>query len=396
VEVIRLMWVYSRTGLTYNHYFCGMMPELVSQILFYAFCTVTAIQLVYYLGIFSRLAFYKEKTKTEHNDQAVSVIICARDEAENLARNLPGVLVQQYPSTHELVIVNDNSLDDGRYVIDEFKKSFKHINHILLTQEAKLITGKKFPLSMGIRSAKYETLLLTDADCIPASEFWIDKMQRAYDENTEIVIGYGPYHKRPGILNKLIRFETFHTALQYFSYALAGIPYMGVGRNLSYKKEVFLRNKGFSSINLIPSGDDDLFINQVANKKNTAIMIDPDTFTYSEARKRWNEWMVQKYRHYTTSRFYRPLHQFLLGLYSTTLFLYYPLLVLSTLFFDWKITLAVFGIRFIVQAIVYFKTMKKLKEQDLWPWFLLLDIWNFFYYIFTLPAIWKAPRKNWN
>jgi len=111
------MWVYSRTGLTYNHYFCGMMPELVSQILFYAFCTVTAIQLVYYLGIFSRLAFYKEKPKTEHNDQAVSVIICARDEAENLARNLPGVLVQQYPSTHELVIVNDNSLDDGRYSI---------------------------------------------------------------------------------------------------------------------------------------------------------------------------------------------------------------------------------------------------------------------------------------
>ncbi len=138
------------------------MPELVSQILFYAFCTVTAIQLFYYLGIFSRLAFYREKPRSEHNDQAISVIICARDEAENLARNLPGILVQQYPSTHELVIVNDNSLDDGRYVIDEFKKSFKHINHILLTQEAKLITGKKFPLSMGIRSAKYESRVLND------------------------------------------------------------------------------------------------------------------------------------------------------------------------------------------------------------------------------------------
>jgi hypothetical protein len=249
---------------------------------------------------------------------------------------------------------------------------------------------------MGIRSAKYETLLLTDADCIPASEFWIDKMQRGYDEHTEIVLGYGPYHKRPGLLNKLIRFETFHTALQYLSYALAGIPYMGVGRNLSYKKELFLKNKGFSSINFIPSGDDDLFINQVANKKNTAVMIDPDTFTYSEARKRWSEWMVQKYRHYTTSRYYKPLHQFLLGLYSTSLFLYYPLLILSAIFFDWRITLALFGSRFLLQAVVLYRSMKKLKEQDLWPWFLLLDAWNFFYYIFTLPAIWKSPRKNWN
>jgi len=387
---------YSVDFLHHKHYFCCMFPEIVGIIFFYAFCAVSAIQIFYYLFFFSRLAFYQQKAKTETQENPVSVIVCARDEAENLARNLPGILVQEYPTTHELVVVNDNSLDDGRYVIDEFKKSFKHINHIHLTQEAKLITGKKFPLSMGIRAAKYETLLLTDADCIPASEHWIHKMQGAYGENTEIVLGYGPYNKRPGILNKLIRYETFHTALQYFSYSLAGMPYMGVGRNLSYKKEIFLKNKGFSSINQIPSGDDDLFINQVANAKNTAIMIDPDTFTYSEARKKWSEWMVQKYRHYTTSRFYRPLHQFLLGLYSITLFFYYPLLILSAVFFNWQIALSIFAVRFLIQALVYYRAMHKLKEADLWPWFLLLDCWTLFYYLFTLPAIWKAPRKNWN
>lgn len=373
-----------------------MIPAIAIQIIFYTFCAITALQLFYYLFFFSRLAFYKEKPQNATQDNPVSVVICARDEAENLARNLPGILVQEYPTTHELVVVNDNSLDDGRYVIDEFKKSFKHINHIHLTQEAKLITGKKFPLSMGIRSAKYETLLLTDADCIPASEHWINKMQGAYREHTEIVLGYGPYHKRPGLLNKLIRFETFHTALQYFSYALAGIPYMGVGRNLSYKKELFLKNKGFSSINQIPSGDDDLFINQVANATNTAIMIDPDTFTYSEARKKWSEWMVQKYRHYTTSRFYKPLHQLLLGMYSTSLFLFYPLLIASAVLYDWQLSLAIFGVRFLIQAIILYRTMKKLKETDLWPWFLFFDCWMPFYYLFTLPAIWKAPRKNWN
>ncbi len=378
-------------------YFCRMLiPPIIWTVLFYLFCAVIAIQIFYYLYFFRRLAFYRKPEKISRFEHPVSIIICARDEAENLTKNLPGVLVQNYPTTHEIIIVNDNSTDEGRYVIDEFKKSFKNINHIQLTQEAKMITGKKFPLSIGIKSAKHEIVLLTDADCTPASEFWIQKMQDAYEDDTEIVLGYGAYIKRPGLLNKLIRFETFHTALQYLSYALAGTPYMGVGRNLSYKKEVFLRNKGFSSINQIPSGDDDLFINQVANAENTRIEIDPDTHTLSEPKKRWSDWMTQKYRHYTTSKYYKPKHKFLLGLYSFTLFLVYPLLAVCIIFFHWWIALAVYGVRLLIQAVVYFKAMKRLNEADLMPWFLALDIWMFFYYLFTLPAIWKAPRKNWN
>jgi glycosyltransferase involved in cell wall biosynthesis len=373
-----------------------MIPAIFWTTAFYVFCTVIAIQVFYYLYFFSRLAFYTDPTKDTTSEHPVSVIICARDEAANLATNLPGILVQDYKTTHEVVLVNDNSTDEGKYVIEEFQRTFKNINHIQLTQEAKMISGKKFPLSMGIKSAKYEIVLLTDADCIPASEFWIQKMQDAYDENTEIVLGYGAYHKREGLLNKLIRYETFHTAIQYLSYALAGKPYMGVGRNLSYKKEVFLRNKGFSSINQIPSGDDDLFINQVANARNTAIVIDPQAHMLSEPKKSWGDWMTQKYRHYTTSKYYKGAHKFLLGLYSLTLFLVYPLLAVSVLFFNWWMPLAVFGIRLLVQAIIFFKSMQKLNEADLWPWFLLLDIWMFFYYIFTIPAIWKAPRRNWN
>lgn len=372
------------------------VPPIVWDIVFYTFCAVIAIQLFYYLFFFLRLAVYKTPQKNNSVQYPVSVIVCARDEANNLAHNLPGVLVQDYKTTHEIVVVNDNSEDDSKYLIDEFKKSFKNLNHIELSQEAKLITGKKFPLSIGIKSAKHEIVLLTDADCVPASENWMFKMQDAYNETVEVVLGYGAYKKKSGILNKLIRFETFHTALQYFSYALAGIPYMGVGRNLSYKKNVFLRNKGFSSINMIPSGDDDLFINQVAHKKNTAIVIDPEAHTLSEPKSSWTEWMNQKYRHYTTAKFYKPIHKFLLGLYSFSLFWVYPLLVVSMVFFNWWIALSVFAVRLIVQSIVYFKSMKKLNEADLWPWFILFDLWMPLYYLFTIPAIWKSPKRTWS
>jgi glycosyltransferase involved in cell wall biosynthesis len=369
----------------------------VSNILIGAFACIIAIQLFYYLFFFLRLAFYKKPKKAVHVEHPISVVICARDEADNLANFLPGVLVQQYATTHEIVLVNDNSEDESKYLLEEFKKSFKNLNIVALTQEAKMISGKKFPLSIGIKSAKHETLLLTDADCYPASENWMQLMQDGYDDDIEIVIGYGAYKKKPGILNKLIRFETFQTALQYFSYALAGMPYMGVGRNLSYKKDVFIRNKGFSSINQMPSGDDDLFINQVANKKNTAIVIDKDAHTISEPKTTFHDWMSQKYRHYTTSKYYKKQHSFLLALYAISQFLIYPLLAVALIFTkEYILLVSIWGARFIIQGIVLRITMKKLNELDLWPWYLFFDIWSFFYYIFTLPSVWKAPNKNWS
>jgi glycosyltransferase involved in cell wall biosynthesis len=375
--------------------FAAMPPINWGEIIFWTFTAVTAVQVFYYTFFYSRIAFYKPKLRAKTQHHPVSVIICARDEDENLARNLPGVLVQSYPSTYEVVAVNDNSLDDSKYILQELKKAFKSLHVVELTQEAVHISGKKYPLSIGIREAKHEVLLLTDADCVPASEYWIEKMQNGYDENISIVLGYGAYHKTKGLLNKLIRFETFHTALQYLSYALAGIPYMGVGRNLSYRKDLFFKHKGFSSINHIPSGDDDLFINKTASKHNTAVVIDPDAVTRSIPKTTWGGWLQQKARHYTTAKFYKAKHKFLLGLYFATQFMYYPLLAASFIFFDWKYVLSVFSVRLLLQGFVLYKSMKKMGEKDLWPWFVFLDMWMFFYYIIFAPALWRRPRRNW-
>ena len=365
------------------------------EIIFILLCSITAIQIFYYLFFFSRLAFFKNTTKDITQTHPVSVIICARDEAANLAKNLPGSLVQAYSTTHEVIVVNDNSFDDSKYLLEEFERDFKHLKVVELKQEAKMIPGKKFPLSIGIKTAKYEIVLLTDADCVPSSELWIEKIQESYDDSTEIVLGYGAYHKKKGLLNRLIRWETFHTALQYLSYALAGKPYMGVGRNLSYKKVIFFRHKGFSSFNHISSGDDDLFINTAATKNNTKINISPEAFTLSDSPSNWNQWIKQKRRHYSTAKYYKPLHKFLLGLYSLSHFLFFPILITAIVFYNWQLSLLVFFIRFIIQIIILYPSMKKLNEKDLFPFFILLDLWMFFYYfIFSITLILK-PRTSW-
>jgi len=364
-------------------------------LLFTGFCIITLIQIFYYLFYFSRLAFHKTQSKNVTQTHPVSVIICSRDEAANLVKNLPGALVQNYRTTHEVIVVNDNSFDESKYILEEYRRTFKQLQLVELKQEARFIPGKKFPLSIGIKTAKHEIVLLTDADCVPASEFWIDKMQQGFHDGIEIVLGYGALHKKKGFFNKMIRWETFHTALQYLSYAKAGMAYMGVGRNLSYKKSVFFRHKGFSAHNHVPGGDDDLFINKATTKKNTAIVIDKESFTLSEPATSMRQWIRQKKRHYTTSKYYKAIHKFLLGLYAFSLFAFYPLLIVTLFFFDWRIVLAVFGLRFMIQAVILYKTTQKLNEKDLFPWFLIMDAGMVIYYIFFASALFKKPVKNW-
>lgn len=357
---------------------------------------ITVAQIIYYLYFFRRLGWLPRRERMQSQQHPVSVVICARDEAANLTKNLPGVLLQQYSTTHEVVVVNDNSADESRYLLAELQKTFRKMNVVDLQHEAKLISGKKYPLSMGIKESKYEVLLLTDADCVPATEWWIQKMQDAYSDGIEIVLGYGAYRKRKGMLNKIIRFETAHSAMQYLSYALAGMPYMGVGRNLSYRKELFFKNKGFSSLNHIPGGDDDLFINKVANEKNTAVVVDPQAFTWSEPKKTWGEWMRQKSRHYSTARYYKGKHRFLLGTYAACQFLFYPLLLACLLWSYWDLALGIAALKYLIQGVVMHRCFKQLEEKDLSPFFLLFDVWMFFYYCIFAPALWKKPRQNWN
>lgn len=375
------------------------LTELTANWKFYIFlffCLVTSVQIFYYLFFFLRLALFKARIRNVTQTHPVSVIVCARDEAENLAQNIPGALVQKYATTHEVLVVNDNSLDESKYILEEYQRKFRQLQIIELKQEARFIPGKKYPLSIGIKSAKHEIVLLTDADCVPASEYWVEKMQDGYHEGIEIVLGYGAFHKKKGLLNKLVRWETLHTAMQYLSYCKAGIPYMGVGRNLSYKKTVFFRHKGFSAHNNLPGGDDDLFINRAATGKNTNIVIDKDAFTLSVPPTTWKQWRRQKQRHYSTSRYYKPMHKFLLGSYALTHFLLYPTFIASLLLYNWPITLGVFGLRLALQVFVTAKVSAKLDEKDLLPYFLFFDIWMFFYYLIFSRTLYKKPAPTWN
>ena len=338
---------------------------------FFAF--VFLLQLLYHWLIFWRLGRYKPVTQTRA-PRGVSVVICAHNEYHHLRETLPLILEQDYPE-YEVLVVNHSSDDDTHYLLTSLEEKFPHLTTIYIREDLNFFSGKKFPLSIGIKSAKYDQVLLTDADCKPASKDWIRLMQSAFLPKTEVVLGYGPYIRSEGLLNKLIRFDTAFIATQYLSYALAGIPYMGVGRNLSYLKQVFYKNQGFIAHYRVRSGDDDLFINRVANRSNTAIMVHPSSYTLSDPKQTLGKWITQKKRHLSTSHLYKLRHKILLGLFAFSQVAFLGLfIVLLALNWSPVPVLVIFLLRMISQYIVLSGCMRQLNEKDLSPFLPFYEI----------------------
>jgi glycosyltransferase involved in cell wall biosynthesis len=352
-------------------------PLHITSILFWVFIFSSFVLLLFYWLIFSRAAFRKVKfTDSSQKKPPVSVIICARNEYENLKNNLPLVLEQDYPE-FEVILVNDFSEDDSYFLIKSFQEKYPHFKVINLRENVNFFAGKKLALAVGIKSANYKIVLLTDADCMPAGNKWIETMSSGFDGKTNVVLGYGGYKKTPGILNALIRFDTVNIAMQFMGFALAGKPYMGVGRNLAYIKDLFFKTGGFASHYKINSGDDDLFINQAAKGKNTKVIIDQDGFTYSDPKRTFSAWFKQKKRHMSTSKFYKFSDKFFLGLLglSHTLF-YASFIVLLILIQNPEVLLtilAVLVLKIISFLVLHYYAGKKYKEPKLFLYSPLFD-----------------------
>ncbi len=369
--------------------------EVFPMVLLLLFALGFFIQMFYVWFYFSRLSFYKpgERSSTE---QPVSIVVCARNEYENLRTNLPHWLDQDYPE-FELIVVNDSSDDNTEELLKDYKKRYGNLKVFDLKQNLNFFKGKKFPLSLGIKSASYDIVLLTDADCTPASNQWVRRMQSGFVENKDIVLGYGAYEKRSGFLNRFIRFDAFHVAIQYLSLALAGKAYMGVGRNLSYRKSLFFGQKGFSSHYKVHSGDDDLFVNSVATKTNTQIEISKASQTISAAKRSFNGWFNQKRRHFTTGRHYSKKSRSTLMWYGLSKVLFYSFaVVLIIMTYNLLVILAALFLYLVSLMIIFRKAAIKLDEADLSLVSPLLDLFMTFInpliYFSTLiakPEKWK-------
>jgi cellulose synthase/poly-beta-1,6-N-acetylglucosamine synthase-like glycosyltransferase len=370
------------------------IKNIILLVLFCVFAFVTAIQLFYYLFFYLVVAL-KKQNETKKSRQPVSIIICARNEAENLTNFLPAVLEQDYPD-YEVIVVNDCSEDNSYIILGDFLKKYPHLRISTVNKDPKFTHNKKFAQFIGIKAAKNEILLFTDADCKPESDKWLEEMTSHFDDKTSFVLGYGGYFAEKGLLNKYIRYDCLTIAMQYLGMAIRGVPYMGVGRNLAYRRSVFFDNKGFGSHNHVVSGDDDLLVNTIANRRNTYVECNSAAHTRSVPSHNLSAWLLQKKRHLTTAPYYKFRDKFLLITEPLSRVIFYAaFIILLSFTYLWPWVLAIFLARLITQISVFPSIQKKLNEPGLFGYLIFFDIFSpFINSIIYLSSTRSKPGKN--
>lgn len=349
----------------------------------------------YYFRYFQKVKYSPNPLSDHGNLPPVSILICAKNELKHLQEHLPLWLSQDYPH-FEVVIVDDGSMDGSGEWVAGVHEQDARVKAVIMDADYIKYKGKKMALTLAIKAAKYHHFLLTDADCKPASQNWLRQMAGQFSNSTELVIGYSPIVKSAGILNAFIRFEALQSALQYIGHALVGKPYMGVGRNLAYSREAYDRVKGFSSHYHIPAGDDDLFVQQVANAKNTAVNIEKDAWVFTSGKTQWRHWWQQKKRHLFVGKYYPTGIRNSLSLFQLTQLLFWLSLILWFVAGSvWIYPLLLLMIKITPEWIIWNKKSKVLGQGDLgWSYPIMLFLFTFIYAGMGIAAFF-AKKINW-
>ncbi len=362
----------------------SLLELIVFGILLLAFLYQLYFYFRYLNGVLRlRTKIKKNKVSLMTEQPPISVIICAKDEADNLRKFLPFILQQEYPD-FEVIVINDGSTDETDTLLRDLCKEHTNLRTTFVPVGANNVSTKKLGLTLGVKAAKNDILLFTDADCMPEDKTWIARMARNFNRETDFVLGYGAYLQKKSFVNRLITYDTLFIALQYMGMALVHKPYMGVGRNLAYRKETFFAQKGFASTLHLNSGDDDLMVNKAATGQNTRVEIAPDSVTWSEPNKNFKSWFYQKERHLSVSSYYKESSKFRLSVEPMMRGIFYVALILAFVFGNLITviaTAALFLTRLIVQLSIVNGSAKHFGDRK---HFFMLPVFDIYLPLLTL------------
>ena len=346
------------------------------------------IQSCYHLGLYRNLYLHSRKEKKDTDTPPLSVILVAKDAASDLQKNLPAILEQDYPDFEVIVIYDQSSDDDCEDVLKLLEDKYPHLHHSFIPDSARYISHKKLGITMGIKASHHEWLVFTEPNCRPSGNQWLRKMARNFTNGTDIVLGYSNYEKTKGWFNRKVTFDTLLNAMRYLGKAVDGHPYTGCGRNLAYRKSLYYEQKGFTSHLNLQRGEDDLFINQVANGKNTRVEASPESIVRITAPHYQKDWYEDKLNYHLTSRLYKGFSRYLMGFETCTRLLFLLIVIVCIVYGILTQSWIVLGtaimlwlLRYLMQVMVFRKTSIALGERKFYSTLLMFDwmqpLWNF-------------------
>lgn len=356
------------------------------------------IQLLYYTIIYNKIHKHnqevrKDKVQFDTAYPPLSIIICAKNESDNIRKNLPSILEQDYPK-FEVIVINDGSTDESEDALSALEEKYPHLYHTFTPDSTRYVSRKKLALTLGIKASKYDWLVFTEANCRASSKNWLKLMARNFTPATDIVLGYSDYEYSKKWFHKKTAFDNLFFAMRYLGYALIRNPYMGIGRNMAYRKEMFFKNKGFSSHLNLQKGDDDLFINEIATRNNTRVETSAESVMSMQPIEYRKQWKEEKISYMATSQYYHGIQRHMLGFETLSRLLFYAtciaLIVLSLFSFQWILlgsACLIYIFRFVMQAVIINKTAKDFGEKR---YYLTLPVFDIIQPLWSLEF--KAMR----
>ena len=382
----------------------ALLPSFVpTSPFFWLLLACVLVQLfyaAYFFWPFARRAPAASADAPGPDYEPVSIVVCARNELDNLRRLLPLLLRQDYPAAFEIVLIDDRSEDDTYLYAQQLAQYYPStVRLVSIGGTPDGFAPKKYGLTLGIKAARYPRLLFTDADCIPATNQWLRLMQRGFGQpgGADVVLGFSAYAAAPGFLNQLIRYETLLTAAQYLGFAWRGWPYMGVGRNLAYTRACFTATKGFASHIRQLSGDDDLLVQDAVRRgQRVAVVADPAAHTLSEPAETWRVWWRQKRRHLSAGRAYRLADRCRIGTFVLANTLFY--LASAVLIFSpniWVPLAVVWILRTLFVSAVYARLSRRLDQPVNVGLLPVLDVVYFVQYLALGISLFLNRTLRW-
>ena len=382
--------------------FSNVLTDTYTLILLIVLAVAFVFLMLYYGLVNMRVGMYKNKKipkSSEVSDAdlpSVSVVITAHNETEYLKENLVYLLEQDYPD-FEVVVVDYTSNDDTQFVLRVCSENYPQLKPITFSKDVNMFSGKKYPLSIGIRSAKNDIILLTEPDCLPKSFNWIRNMMTGYMNGADIVMGYSGVKQGPGLLNSLIQYDNLTTAASCFGMLIMGNPYTATGHNLSYRRDFFFDKGAFINHYNEPEGADDMFVNQNATKQNTAMVLEPDAFVMCEPRATYEMWQLQRKARYSTKKYYSCKDKTILSLpyFAVTLFYAAVVLLLVAGTFPWEIVAGVVAIKLLWQIIAFSRLSKRFDVKGVAIWSPLYELYFLFANTILYVTTLLHKKRKW-
>ena len=382
--------------------FTHVLTDPCTMVFTILFALGLLILCLYYGIFFFRLGRYKGPSRKKNSPSPaklppVSVVLAAQNDGDWLRQNLVYLLEQDYPD-FEVVVVDYLSTDETQYILRLLAQNYSRLKVVTLTNNANGYQGLKYPFSIGIKTAQNDILLLAEPECIPmdTTQFnWIRSMVSGYvHDHIDIVLGYCGISYKPSLFNWLQQYDNLLYSVEYLGSAILRAPFTGNGRNLSYRRSLFLKNDGFIYHYNIPDGADDMFVNQNARPRNTAVVLSPESFTLVQPQPTLRQWHLYRRHRVSTHSFYSlPLKlRRLLPPLGILLFYLFGALLLALAALPWQILAAALALKLAWQIVATAAATRRLAVKPVV--YILSPLFEIYFLIAnTFLSLFPLPKK---